>query len=402
MTTILLLLIYFAFISLGLPDSMLGAAWPTMQVELGLPLSGAGLISLIISSGTILSSVLSGKLIRRLGTGRLTLLSVAMTAVALFGFSLSNNYGWLCILAVPLGLGAGAVDAALNHFVALHYAARHMNWLHSFWGIGATTGPIIMAIMLTRTGAWQNGYRVVSLIQFALVALLFFSLPLWKAFHEANGGGSVDAASASAGEPSTSAAPRQQFWRIPGIKPALISFFCYCAVEATAGLWGATYLVQEKGVHPQTAAGWIATYYFGITLGRIINGFLSNRWSSQTLIRLGMGLIAAGILVLIASPGGLLDLLGFILIGLGCAPIYPSMLHETPARFGRENSSSLMGIQMASAYTGTTLIPPLVGVISAAIGMGAYPIFLLILLGGMALTNETVNRIVSREPQALL
>ena len=388
MTTFLLLIIYFAFISLGLPDSMLGAAWPTMQPELGLPISGAGLISLIISAGTILSSILSGNMIRRLGVGRLTLLSVLMTAIALFGFSLSNNYWLLCLLAVPLGLGAGAVDAALNHFVALHHAARHMNWLHSFWGIGATAGPIIMALMLTRTAAWQNGYRVVSLIQFALVALLFSSLPLWKSFPEPDPEASAGAA------PSAGAA--QKFWAIPGIKPALAGFFCYCALEATAGLWGATYLVQEKGVSKQTAAGWISTYYFGITLGRIVNGFLSNRWSSQTLIRLGMGLIAAGVLVLFASPGGLLDLLGFVLIGLGCAPIFPSMLHETPTRFGRENSSSLMGIQMASAYTGTTLVPPLVGVISAAIGMAAYPGFLLLLLAGMVLANETAHTLVTR------
>lgn len=386
MTTLLLLIIYFAFISLGLPDSMLGAAWPTMQLELGLPLSGAGLISLIVSAGTILSSVLSGRLIRRLGTGRLTLLSVSLTAVALFGFSLSNNYWLLCLLAVPLGLGAGAVDAALNHFVALHYAARHMNWLHSFWGIGATAGPIIMALMLARTSAWQNGYRVVALIQFALVALLFFSLPLWKSFQAANGAA-----------PADSAPPAPKFWHIPGVRPALIGFFAYCALEATTGLWGASYLVQVKGISEQTAAGWISTYYFGITLGRLVNGFLSDRWSNKTLIRLGMALIGAGVLVLFASPGGLLDLAGFVLIGLGCAPIFPSMLHETPARFGRENSSSLMGIQMAAAYTGTTLVPPLVGLISTALGLAAYPVFLLLLLAGMALANETANHRVSRE-----
>jgi len=382
-----LIIIYFAFISLGLPDSMLGSAWPVMQGELALPLSGAGLISMIISSGTILSSFLSGRLIKRFGTGKLTLASVLMTAVALLGFSVSKNYGLICLIAVPLGLGAGAVDAALNNFVALHYAAKHMNWLHCFWGIGATAGPIIMSLMLLRTGVWQNGYRVVAGIQFLLVLVLFLALPLWRSFQAAHEEGRKDAVP-----------PTQKLWQIGGLKAALFGFFCYCALETTAGLWGATYLVQEKGVPKETAAGWIAIYYLGITLGRLINGFLSTRWSSKSLIRVGQGLIATGVILLLVAPGGALNLSGFICIGMGCAPIFPSMLHETPQRFGIENSSRLMGIQMAFAYIGTTLVPPVVGLAAGAVGMGLYPIFLLLLAAMMTLSSESVNFFVKKTP----
>lgn len=386
MTTLLLILIYFAFISLGLPDSMLGAAWPTMQGALGLPLSAAGMISMIISGGTILSSILSGKLINRFGTGKLTLISVLMTAVALFGFSIGGNYVWLCLMAAPLGLGAGAVDAALNHFVALHYAARHMNWLHCFWGVGAMSGPIIMSVMLSTTGAWQNGYRAVAGIQSFLVIFLVLALPLWRSFQ-----------AASPVEKTAGARPKQKLWQIKGLKPALLGFFCYCALETTVGLWGASYLVQVRGVAKQTAAGWISVYYLGITLGRLVNGFLSARWSSRTLIRLGQGLITAGVLLLIVSPAGWLILIGFICIGMGCAPIYPSMLHETPNRFGAENSSRLMGIQMASAYLGTTLVPPAVGLVSGAIGMVYFPAYPFLLVALMTLSSEVVNRIGARQ-----
>jgi len=366
---------------------MLGSAWPVMQGELALPLSGAGLISMIISSGTILSSFLSGRLIKRFGTGKLTLASVLMTAVALLGFSVSKNYGLICLIAVPLGLGAGAVDAALNNFVALHYAAKHMNWLHCFWGIGATAGPIIMSLMLLRTGVWQNGYRVVAGIQFLLVLVLFLALPLWRSFQAAHEEGRKDAVP-----------PTQKLWQIGGLKAALFGFFCYCALETTAGLWGATYLVQEKGVPKETAAGWIAIYYLGITLGRLINGFLSTRWSSKSLIRVGQGLIATGVILLLVAPGGALNLSGFICIGMGCAPIFPSMLHETPQRFGIENSSRLMGIQMAFAYIGTTLVPPVVGLAAGAVGMGLYPIFLLLLAAMMTLSSESVNFFVKKTP----
>jgi len=382
MTTLLLLVIYLAFISLGLPDSMLGAAWPLMRSELGLPLEGAGLVSVIITVGTIISSLLTGRLIRKLGTGRLTTLSVLTTALALLGYSFTTSYLWLCLMAVPMGLGAGAVDASLNDFVARNYSSKHMSWLHAFWGVGATAGPLLMAGMISLTGRWQNGYRSVSFVQFGLVAILIASLSLWRKF---------DHASAEAHSVKLS---NGSIWKIPGMGPNLAAFFAYCSLELTAGLWFASYLVQIRGVKPETAAAWAASYYFGIMLGRMINGFLTLRFSSKTLIRAGQTSILLGILLLFL-PGNTFSLIGLLLVGMGCAPIYPSMLHETPARFGKENSSRLMGIQMASAYVGLSVAPPLVGLLASRWSLQIFPFALLILLALMVWGSETVNRVVT-------
>ncbi len=384
--TALLLIIYLAFISLGLPDSMLGAAWPLMQNELGLPLSGAGLVSLIVTSGTIISSLLTGKLIKKLGTGLLTLLSVAVTALALLAYSFTQNYLWLCFFALPLGLGAGAVDAALNDFVARHYSSRHMSWLHAFWGIGATSGPLLMAWMIALSNHWQNGYSLVSFVQFFLVALLALTLSLWKK-----------------SEPIQQNDSQEQHYQtplfqIPGILPNLLAFFAYCALELSAGLWFASYLVQIRKVTPQTASAWAASYYFGIMLGRVINGFLTARFSSKTLIRAGQASILMGILLLFL-PGQIISLIALLMVGMGCAPIYPSMLHETPTRFGQENSSRLMGIQMASAYLGLTLMPPLLGLIATRSSLAIFPFALLFLLLLMFFSSERVNQMVENRQQ---
>lgn len=384
MTTLLLIIIYIAFISLGLPDSMLGAAWPTVRTDLSVPMAGAGLISMIISGGTIISSILSGKLIQKFGTGKLTLMSVFMTAMALLGFSFSHNYVWLCLVAIPLGLGAGAVDAALNNFVALHFSARHMSWLHCFWGIGATAGPIIMSVAIFQNGSWQRGYLTVSIIQICLVIILLFSLPLWRLLGE------------NRQEDNVVENQNQHVFRLPGIPSALLSFFCYCALESTAGLWGASYLVQTKGVSADVAAGWISMYYLGITIGRLVNGFITTKWSNPALIRGGQIIIGIGAILLLISNQTYVNLLGLILIGMGCAPIFPSMLHETPVRFGKNNSGKLMGVQMAVAYLGTTLVPPAIGVLSGVVGIQFYPIFILVLLIVMLLSSEKINKIVTR------
>ncbi len=383
MTTLLLIIIYIAFISLGLPDSMLGAAWPTVRIDLSLPIAGAGLISMIISGGTIISSIQSGKLIQKLGTGKLTLISVFMTAMALLGFSFSQNYVWLCLVAIPLGLGAGAVDAALNNFVALHFSARHMSWLHCFWGIGATAGPVIMSVAISQNGSWQKGYLSVAIIQICLVIILLVSLPLWRLFGE-NGQKDIIVENQN-----------QLVFRLPGIRSALLGFFFYCALETTAGLWGASYLVQTKGVSADVAAGWISMYYLGITIGRLINGFITAKWSNPVLIRSGQFIIGIGAILLLISNQTYVNLLGLILIGMGCAPIYPSMLHETPVRFGKNNSSKLMGVQMAFAYIGTTLVPPAIGVLSGVVGIQFYPIFILVLLIVMFVSSEKINKIVA-------
>lgn len=387
MMTMLLIIIYFAFISLGLPDAMLGAAWPTIRTELALPMAGAGLISMIISGGTILSSLLSGRLIDRFGTGKVTLTSVSLTAMALLGFSLSDDYLFLCLLAIPLGLGAGAVDAALNNFVALHFSARHMSWLHSFWGVGATAGPVIMSLAITRLGHWQGGYRVVSIIQIGLVILLFLSLPVWRSFHE------------SKTESTIRVKNRQPIWGLAGIVPALTGFFSYCALETTAGLWGATYLAQTKGVAAGIAAGWVSMYYLGITIGRFLNGILTARHSNPTLIRAGQFLIGCGAVLLLLFNQTVFNLTGLILIGLGCAPIFPSMLHETPARFGAENSGRLMGIQMAVAYVGTTVVPPALGLLMSWLDIALYPALILLLLSAMTVSSEWTTKAVARREE---
>lgn len=384
MTTLLLIIIYIAFISLGLPDSMLGAAWPTVRSDLSLPMAGAGLISMIISGGTIISSILSGKLIQKLGTGKLTLISVFITAMALLGFSFSQSYVWLCMMAIPLGLGAGAVDAALNNFVALHFSARHMSWLHCFWGGGATAGPAIMSVAISHNGSWQKGYLSVAFIQISLVIILLVSLPLWRLFGEGR-------------EESIIVESQSQYiFQMPGIRSALLGFFCYCALEATTGLWGASYLVQTKGVSADVAAGWISVYYLGITIGRLVNGFITARWSNPALIRGGQFIIGIGAVLLLISNQTYVNLLGLILIGMGCAPIYPSMLHETPVRFGKNNSSKLMGVQMAFAYIGTMLVPPAIGVFSSVVGIQFYPIFILVLLITMFVSSEKINKIAAR------
>ncbi|MFN3996980.1 MFS transporter [Algoriphagus sp.] len=369
---LLLLIIYLAFISLGLPDSLLGSAWPAMFEDLGVPLDYAGIISMIVAAGTVVSSLFSGKLIGRFGVSTVTTFSVLFTALALMGFAYSHHFLYLCLLAIPLGLGAGSVDAALNNYVALHFQARHMNWLHSFWGVGAAIGPLIMAGYLAKGESWNSGYQAVAWIQIALVLILIFSLPLWVK----NKG--VDA--------STSEAKSLNFFTLlttlPGLKQALVVFFCYCTIEATFGLWGASYLVFERGFEVDQAARLTSLYYLGITIGRFFSGFLTLHFSNRQLVYLGQGVIGLG-LILLFLPSSVTVLPGFLLIGLGCAPIFPSLLHETPVNFGEKHSQTIMGMQMASAYVGITLMPFLFGKIAIFTGfsflLGFLGIFLLLI-----------------------
>lgn len=361
---VLLIIIYFSFISLGLPDSLLGSAWPSMYEGLGVPIANAGIISMIIAGGTIISSLFSDRIIKKFGTGLTTFISVAMTAVALLGFSFSNSFILVCICAIPLGLGAGSVDAALNNFVALHYKAKHMNWLHCFWGIGASVGPVIMSYCLVQWGSWNTGYRIISFIQFALVFVLFITLPLWKKGH-----GATDDKEKN----TQKTLGIVQLAKLPGAKPTLVAFFCYCALESTVGLWGSSYLVVIRNISAETAARWLSLYYFGITLGRLLSGFLSIKLTHKQMVVLGQLIIGVGVLVLLLPLSGTPLVAGLFLIGLGCAPIYPSLLHETPENFGSEHSQSIMGIQMACAYVGTTLMPPLFGWLATSISYSLFP-----------------------------
>lgn len=379
LTLLLLVIIYISFISLGLPDSLLGSAWPSMYNSLNVPLHYAGIISMIISGGTVISSVFSEKIVRRFGTGLVTAVSVLMTAAALIGFSASHTYWALCLLAVPLGLGAGSVDAALNNYVALNYKARHMSWLHCFWGIGASLGPIIMSAYLINKNSWNSGYRAIGIIQFCLVLLLFISLPLWKN---------------KPAESSTKHNPVKfkNLFSIVGIKEVLVVFFCYCSIEMVTGLWGATYLVKEYGISPEIAAKWIALYYIGITAGRFISGFVTMKLTNRQMIRLGHIIIGCGIIALILPFGNIKLLPGLFMIGLGCAPIFPSLLHETPKNFGKEYSQAIMGIQMGSAYVGTAIMPPIFGWLASYMSFTIFPAFIGIILAVKIVMVEILNR----------
>lgn len=364
MASLLLAVIYLAFISLGLPDSLLGAGWPVMHGFFGVPLSYGGVVSMVISLGTVTSSLLSERLTRRFGAKYVTVVSVVLTALALLGFSTATRFWMLCLWAIPYGLGAGSIDAALNNYVALHYTSRHMSWLHCFWGVGTIVSPYIMSVALTRA-TWQAGYRTVGLIQIAITAVLVLTLPLWKV-HE-----SVDRS-----EKSSKVLGLTGSLKIRGVIQLLLGFCSYCALESTCMLWTASYLIATRGVSPERAAAFASLFFIGITLGRFLAGFISNRLGDRQMIRLGTGILFLGVaLLLIHGLPEAVALTGCVIIGLGCAPIYPSIIHATPSNFGPENSQAIIGVQMASAYVGSTFAPPLFGFLSARLGLGLFPFY---------------------------
>ena len=382
MLQLLLPIIYLAFISLGLPDSLLGSAWPSMYPLLGVPVSYAGILSMIISFGTIVSSLNSDRLTRALGAGRVTAISVGMTAAALFGFSISTQFWMLCLWAVPYGLGAGSVDAALNNYVALHYESRHMSWLHCMWGIGTMVSPMVMGRVLAGGGPWTAGYRYIALFQIALTAVLFLSLPLWQKRTDETAEGGTAPQALSLG----------QVFRLPGAKEVMLCFFCYCALETTAGLWASSYLTLTRGVAADTAASFASLFYIGITAGRAACGFLSLKLSDTQMIRLGQGVLAVGVAALLVPGPQLLALAGLVLVGVGCAPIYPSIIHATPDHFGADRSQAVIGIQMASAYLGNLAMPPLFGLLANNITPALFPFYLLALLVLMVFMHEQLVR----------
>lgn len=383
MVSLLLTIIYVAFISLGLPDGLLGAAWPVMRVEMSVPEAYMGIVSMLISGGTILSSLLSDKLTRRLGAGAVTAISVLLTAGALLGFSLSRSFVLLCVCAVPYGLGAGAVDAALNNYVAIHYAGRHMSWLHCFWGVGAAIGPYVMSFAIGSSRSWPLGYGIVAVVQFILTAVLFLSLPLWK---------KRAPATAKVDEGYEAPIGLRDAVKIRGVKAVLLAFFGYCALESTAGLWTASYLVDQRGLDEQSAAGYALLFYLGITVGRFLNGFVADRFGDKTMIRVGLSVQAVG-LTLILLPWAPATLTGLAVLGLGCAPVYPSFIHATPAHFGAENSHAIVGIQMAFAYCGATFMPPVFGLVAQHLHIGLFPVFMAGFWGLMIWMTERVNQV---------
>lgn len=382
MIHLLLIIIYVSFVSLGLPDALLGAAWPTMCQDLQVPVSYAGIIALIISAGTVVSSLLADRIHRRLDTGRVTAISVGMTAVALLGFSLSREYWQLCLWAIPYGLGAGSVDASLNNYVAVHFASRHMSWLHCMWGIGASIGPYIMGAALTGGMRWNSGYLAIALLQFLLTAVLLCTLRLWKA------GGEAGEECGKKREVLT----LRQILAIPGAKEVFLAFFCYCGLEQTCILWGSSYFVLVVGLGEEAAASLASLFMLGITGGRLISGFLTYRINDKNMIRLGEGIVFLGVLFIFLPFGKVTTMIGLLLCGLGCAPIYPCVIHSTPSHFGEERSQALIGIQMACAYIGICCMPPLFGLIANHISAGLLPVYLGVILVLMTAMNEQVNR----------
>ncbi|MEG0163715.1 MFS transporter [Anaerorhabdus sp.] len=384
MFQLLLAVIYLAFISLGLPDSLLGSAWPIMYKEFSVPLSAVGLITIIIALGTIISSLQSDRLTKKLGTGKVTLFSVLMTAIALFGFSISRSFLSLCLWAIPYGLGAGSVDASLNNYVALHYKSRHMSWLHCMWGVGASLGPYIMGYALTGGQTWSDGFRIVSILQLVLTAILLFSLPLWKKQKSDNIVEEI--------EVNKKPLKLKEIIQFPGAKAVMVTFFCYCALESTTGLWASSYLVLHWQIHPETAASFASLFYVGITVGRALSGFLTMKFNDSQMIRLGLGVIAIGVLALLLPLGEQAALVGLIIIGFGCAPVYPSIIHSTPKHFGKDKSQAVIGVQMASAYVGACIMPPLFGLIANYINVALLPVYLSGLLILMFVMHEKLIR----------
>lgn len=402
----LLPVIYLTFVSLGLPDSALGAAWPSMYGGLGAGVSWVGLVSAIICLGTIASSVASVSVVRRLGTGKTSAVSVVMTAAGLMGFSLCTEFWQLCLWAVPYGLGAGAIDAALNSYVAIHYASRHMSWLHCMWGVGASVGPYIMGYALSQGQGWPWGYRYIAILQVMLTVILVLSLPLWKKRGAIAVGESTDDTASSDGNAErfgtaegVSVAERKPLGvagvlAIRGAKEILVMFFCYCAVESTAGLWASSYMVMHSGIDKITAASWASLFYVGITVGRALSGFLTIRFKDPVMIRLGQVLVFAGILTMfVPLPHHLGVVVGLVVIGFGCAPIYPCVIHSTPAYFGEDKSQAIVGVQMACAYVGSLLMPPLFGIIAQYATISLYPWYLLVLLVLMVAMHERLRKL---------
>lgn len=388
MTHLLIAIIYLAFISLGLPDAVFGGSWPTMYQEFGVPVSFAGIVMVIISIGTIISSLLSDRMTYKLGTGKVTAISVAMTALALFGFSTSHSFIELCLWGIPYGLGAGGVDASLNNYVAVHYSSRIMSWLHCMWGLGAMTGPYVLGFVLIGGGIWNTGYRVIALLQVVLMIVLVISLPLWKKREVI--------INEKGEEVPAQALSMREILSIKGAKDIMLAFFCYCALEQTAGLWASSYMVLHKGVPEAVAASYASMFYIGITVGRFVSGFLTMKFNDKQMIRLGMTVLALGVLVLFLPLSEYISLAGFVLIGIGCAPIYPCIIHSTPDIFGADKSQAIVGVQMASAYVGSLLMPTVFGIIANHITVSLLPMYLCVIFVVMLVMYERLVRCTAK------
>lgn len=383
MYVLMLSLVYLAFVSLGLPDSLLGSGWPAIHQDLQVPISHMGIVTMVISGCTVVSSLLSDWLTRKFATRIVTVFSVFLSAVALLGFSVANRFWLLIVLAIPYGLSAGTIDAALNNYVALHYTSKHMSWLHCFWGVGTIISPFIMSHALT-TATWNSGYRIVGLLQLGIGVILLLTLSVWKINQKRD-------------VVQTESVGLVGALKIKGVPQLLLGFFAYCAAEATAMGWASTYMVEVKGISAESAAQFASLFFIGLTAGRFISGFIMNRLGDRKMILLGTIILFGGIFMLLPTGNAAVSLAGFVVIGLGCAPIYPCIIHSTPYHFGEENSGAIIGIQMASAYIGSTFMPPLYGILGKHISFAILPVFLFVFMGLMIAMVESTFRITAKK-----
>lgn len=377
MVILLLALIYLLFISLGLPDALLGACWPMMHKGFDVPLSYGGILSFVIAVFTILTSLFSDYLIRKFKTRWVCALSVVLIIIGLFGFAFATKFWMLLLFAVPLGLGAGAIDAALNNYVAVHYESRHMSWLHAMWGVGASIGPYIIGLLINLTNNYQDGYFVIAIIQIVILIITLLLTPVWaKAFKDDK-----------TGETQVKVSIKDAL-SIKGVLVLMIAFFAYISLEQTAMLWGSSYLVLNNNISEEIGAMFASLFVLGITIGRIINGFISYKLKDTTIIRISLLIILVGIILLFIPNANILTYIGLGLIGLGCAPVYPCIMHTIPIRFGVNNSQSIIGLQMAFAYVGICSMPGLFGIIANNISISLFPVYLLLILIMLGLFHE--------------
>ena len=384
MYLLLLAVIYLAFISLGLPDSLLGSAWPSIHTELDIPLSYMGIISMIISGLAIITSLLSEKVTKRFSTRSVTAVSILLTALGMYGFSHSKNLVQLCLWTIPYGVGGGAIDAALNNYVAQHYSSKHINWLHCFWGVGTIISPYLMGYAV-KNYHWTVGYRMVAFLQIVIFVIFLLSFPLWKVNKD------------SQTQENKNADKISQLIKIDGVKAILVGFFCYCSAEATCMLWASSYLAECRGLSAERAATFGSLFCIGITAGRLISGFVAEKAGDKLMIRIGLAIILIGTILIALPVNYVVALVGFVVVGLGCAPVYPSIIHATPDAFGKENSQSVIGMQMAFAYVGSTFMPPLFGVIAKYTNMSILPYYVMLFALIMVALTECFYKIKKKQ-----
>ena len=380
MATLLLIIIYLAFIGLGIPDSLFGTAWPAIYTELDLPLSYGSAITITCTLCTTVSSLFSVHLIRRFGTNKVTAFCTALTALALFGFTFADSFWMLCLFAIPLGLGAGAIDNGLNAYVSLHYSATQMSFLHSFYGVGVTISPYILSLVISGENGWRGGYRIAFYIQIIITLAMFLTLPVWGKAHGKTG---------AQEERKPKVLTFKELLALPGIKAVWCIFICSCAIEFLCGTWGSTFLVEYKGLPIDKAAGMVVFYYAGITLGRFFSGILATRLTCFQIVKIGEYIVAAAILILLLPLPTLFSAVGLFLVGFGNGPLYPNFSYLTPINFGEENAEAVMGTEQVCAYIGCTVVPAIFGILGQMFGLWLFPVFLLVFF--VPLVVGTVN-----------